>query len=151
MSDSSNDKVTNGLKQEIDQIRDDIGGLVTELDHRRHDLFDVERQVRRHGGLLAIVGVGLIGVTAGAVLLTRRRHRARRSLPSLAVRAGKALVRLVNDPERQSPPPPSIGRKIVTAAGAAAASVLVRRLLQHLIADRPSSYTAVQKGRELRL
>jgi len=133
VSDPSNDKRSEELQQEIETIRDNIGGLVTELDHRRHDLLDIGRQVRQHGLALAIGGVALLGMVAGGVLLARRRSRARRRLPARALRIAQALGRLVAHPERQSPPPPSASRKILAAAGAAAASVVARRLAQRIV------------------
>jgi hypothetical protein len=135
VSEPSNDKRSDELQQEIAEIRDNIGGLVSELDHRRHDIFDVGSQVRRHGLSLALGGLALVGLAAGGVLLARRRVRARRSVPVRVARIGQALVRLVDHPERQSPPPQSIGLKILAAAGAAAASVLARRLMQGVVDD----------------
>ncbi len=138
MSEPSNDKKPEELQREIETIRDNIGGLVSEIDHRRHDLFDVGSQLRRHAMSLAIGGMALVGVTAGGVLLARHRARVRQSLPARSARVRDALVRLVNHPERQSPPPQSVGLKILAAAGAAAASVLVRRLLQRVLDERRS-------------
>lgn len=144
MSEPSNDKRPEELQREIETIRHNIGGLVSELDHRRHELFNVGAQVRRHGAALAIGGLALVGVAAGVVLLARHRARARERLPGRAVRIGNAVARMVKHPERQAPPPPSVGLKILAAAGAAAASFLVRRLLQRLIDERrlPDADTA---------
>jgi hypothetical protein len=121
--------------REIEEIRDNIGDLVSELDHRRHDVFKVRSLVSEHGLSLALGGLALGGLAAGGVLMARRRCRVRRSLPLRVVRIGQALGRLVDHPERQSRPPQSVGLKIVAAAGAAAASVLARRLMQRLFDD----------------
>jgi hypothetical protein len=136
VSEPSNDKRPEELQREIETIRDNIGGLVSELDHRRHEMFDVGGQLRRHGAALAIGGLVLAGAIAGGLLLARRRARARQSVPGRAVRIGNALARIVKHPERQAPPPPSVGLKILAAAGTAAASFLVKRLLQRLIDER---------------
>jgi hypothetical protein len=133
VSEPSNDKRPEDLQKDIEKIRDNIGGLVTELDHRRHELFDIGSQLKRHAVPLAIGGAMLVGLTAGGLLLARHRARVRQSAPGRAVRIGNALARMVKHPERQSPPPPSVGLKILAAAGAAAASFLVRRLLQRLV------------------
>jgi hypothetical protein len=138
VSEPSNDKRSEDLQQEIEEIRDNIGGLVTELDHRRHAFFNVGAQVRRHGLSLAIAGVALVGLAAGGFWFARRRTRAQRTLPARLGRIGQALGRMVKHPERQAPPPPSAGRKILTAAGAAAASILVKRLMQRLVDERLS-------------
>ena len=149
MSDPSNDKRPEDLQREIETIRDNIGGLVSEIDHRRHDLFNVKSQLTRHAMWLAIGGVALVAAAAGGVLLARHRARGRQSLPARTARIGDALVRLVNHPERQSPPPQSVGLKILAAAGAAAASILVRRLLQGVLDDpvRPPGSDRLPKSR----
>ena len=135
MSEPSDDKRPEELQREIETIRENIGGLVSEIDHRRHDLFNVGSKLRKHGMSLAIGGVALISVAAGGLLLARHRARVRQSLPARAARIKAALVRVVDHPERQAPPPQSIGLKILAAAGTAAASILVRRLLQRLLDD----------------
>lgn len=133
MSESSNDKRSDELELEIEEIRDNIGDLVSELDHRRHDFFRLRSLVSQHGLSLALGALTLGGLAAGGVLLGRRRRRIRRSLPLRVVRIRQALGRLIDHPERQSPPPQSVGLKILAAAGAAAASVLARRLMQRLL------------------
>jgi hypothetical protein len=137
VSEPSDDARSDQLQHDIEDIRENIGGLVTELDHRRHDAFNVKRQIRRHGPWLALGGLALVGLIAGGTLLARRRARARRRLPVRAARVAQALVRLVKDPERQAPPPPSVGLKILAAAGTAAASVLAKRLATYLVERRP--------------
>ena len=137
MSDSSNDKRSDELEVEIEEIRDNVVDLVSELDHRRRALLRIPSRVREHGLSLVLGGLALGGLAAGGVLLARHRRRLRRSVPLRVVRIGQALGRLVDHPERQSPPPPSVGLKILAAAGAAAASVLGRRLMQRLLADDP--------------
>jgi hypothetical protein len=123
------------IAEEITSIRDNIGELVSELDHRRHEALNVGRQIRRHGPLLALGGLAVLGLAAGGILIARQRAKARRRLPARAMRIGQALARIVEHPEREAPPPPSIGRKILTAAGVAAASMLTKRLLQGILAS----------------
>ena len=61
------------IAEEITSIRDNIGELVSELDHRRHEALNVGRQIRRHGPLLALGGLAVLGLAAGGILIARRR------------------------------------------------------------------------------
>jgi hypothetical protein len=136
VSEPSKEDRSEQLQHDIEDIRDNLGGLVTELDHRRHDAFNVRLQLSRHALPLALGGLALVGMVAGGVLLARRRARARDRLPARAARIGQALRRLVNHPERQAPPPPSIGLKILAAVGTTAATILTKRLAQRLLDQR---------------
>jgi hypothetical protein len=135
MSDAADDSHADRLQHDIEIIREDLGGLVTELDHRRHEALDVGLQVRRHAFPLAIGALALLGAAAGGFVWAAYRSRARRRLPARAARLGAAVKRMIDHPERQAPAPPSIGLKVLAAAGAAAASVVGRRLAQRMIAD----------------
>ena len=72
------------LEGEISALREDLGGLVAELDRRRHELMDVKLQLRRHARGAAVTGLGLAGGIALLVMLRVRRARARRRPPSVA-------------------------------------------------------------------
>ena len=138
MSDPSDEARAERLQHEIESVRENLGGLVSELDHRRHEAFDVGLQLRQHAVPLIIAGTALLGVTAGGVTLAIRRSRARNSFPARALRLGQAFKRMAEHPERQAAPPPNLGLKILAAAGAAAASMLARRLMQRLLASPPA-------------
>jgi hypothetical protein len=139
VSDTSDERRAEQLQHEIEDIRDNLGGLVSELDHRRHEALNLGIQLRRHALPLAIAGIAVIGLASGAIALAMRRSRARGRLPARAARLGQALQRMVRHPERQAPPPPSLGLKLLAAAGAAAASVVGRRVAQRLLAERSGS------------
>ncbi len=55
------------LEGEITLLREEIGGMVVEIDRRRHELTDVRLQVRRHAVGVTVTAVALIAVVAGAV------------------------------------------------------------------------------------
>jgi hypothetical protein len=135
----SDDGHAEKLQREIEAVRENLGGLVSELDHRRHDALNVGLQVRRHAVPLAVAGLAVLGLAAGGTALMIRRERARRSLSSRAASLGQAMKRIVDHPERQAPPPPTIGSKVLAAVATAAASILARRLIQHLMSTDRSS------------
>lgn len=127
------------LKQEIDGIRRNLGGLVGELGRRRHEALDLRVQVSRHplpfilGG---IVVTGLIGV-AVAVFVHQRREQRRlatrlRRWPPRLHQLRLALSRAVNHPDRVANPP-GVGRKMLAAGGSAAAATLGTHLAARLI------------------
>jgi hypothetical protein len=114
------------LELEVEALREDLGDLVGELGHRRHDALDLRRQVRRHPVFVtavAVIGLGLLG---GGIALAVRRHRRRRSLAGRAARLARALLGVAQHPERLGRE--AVGRKIAVAGGTAAASALARRL-----------------------
>jgi hypothetical protein len=64
---SSPDEAVRLLGAEIAELREELGGLVTELDRRRHDLLDVKLQFRRHVFGATVTAVTLIGAIAGVI------------------------------------------------------------------------------------
>ena len=73
----SPDEAVRLLGAEIAELREELGGLVTELDRRRHDLLDVKLQFRRHVVGATVTAVSLIGAIAGLVWLGVSRSRKR--------------------------------------------------------------------------
>lgn len=68
------------LEEDIEKIRDNLGALVGELDHRRHEALNPRLQLRRHGRALAIGALAVLGVMAGGVALRQARQRRLRRL-----------------------------------------------------------------------
>jgi dihydropteroate synthase len=62
------------LEQTVDALRDNLDSLVSELDHRRHQLM---RRLRRYGTPIAIavaaIGVGVVGRRVWRRMRMRRR------------------------------------------------------------------------------
>lgn len=125
------------LTKDINQIRDNLGDLVGELDHRRHELFDWRLQLRRHGLALAIGTVVVAGLVAGGVAV----HRARQpSYPRLSRRWNDlrdSVALAVGRRRREPQAKPALAKQIVGAAAAALASVLARRLAERFLKPRP--------------
>jgi hypothetical protein len=124
------------LVEDIEAIRDNLGGLIGELDHRRHVLRNLRSRVR-HQPVPVIIGAAVVvGFVAGAIVLAVRRRRGRNTLRARAMRFRQAINRMVDRPERVAASPPHVGKKILAAGGSAIAGVVGRRLAEHLVRGR---------------
>ena len=121
------------LEHDVDRIRAHIGELIRELDHRRHDAFDLRFQLRHNARRVVLIGAALLGMVAGGIALAVARRRRRRSIRSRVVRLRTALRRIAAHPERVGEPQPKVGRKVLAAGGAAIASALGKRLAKRLV------------------
>jgi hypothetical protein len=75
------------LEREVESIREGMTPILSELDHRRHDLTDWRLQLRRRGpALLKAFGV-LAGLLAVVQIVKRqgRTRRARRATASSSI------------------------------------------------------------------
>jgi hypothetical protein len=115
------------LQEDVEEIRDDLTGLVNELDRRRHDFFDVKGQMSRHALALALAGLGVVGLIAGGWALAARRRRRREALSSRVGRLRQALARMIEKPDRVASSPSAL-QKIGVAGATAVISVLAKRL-----------------------
>ena len=111
------------LEEKVEALRDNLGGLVSELDRRRHRLTAAGKRALPYAA--GVAGAAALAVTGA--LIWRRRNR-----PSGPRRLLEALRRISAHPDRVGTNQPSVGKKILAAAGAAAASMLVRRLMDRL-------------------
>ena len=125
------DDKAEALQDDIEKIRGKLGGMVSELDHRRHDLFDVRKQLRRHAVPLALAGLALVGLAIGGAALAARRRRRREGLGARLGRLRRALARMIDKPERVASAP-SPERKIATAGAGAIVSVVAKRLVERV-------------------
>jgi len=116
------------LEGEIAVLRDELSGLVAELDRRRHELTDVKRQVKRHAVGATLTGLGLLASAAGFVWLGAWRARRRRTAAASIGRLREAVSRMVERPKRVAAAP-GVPAKILTAAATAAVASAIRKLL----------------------
>ena len=119
-----------GLELNVEMVRQRLDATIRELDRRRHDAFDIRRQLRRHalpviGGIVALAAA----VAAMTVLALRRRSARQRFVPKLHRLRG-ALGRMVDKPDRVARENPNVVRKIATAAGTTAATMLAKKLMR---------------------
>jgi hypothetical protein len=122
---------------EIQSLRGELGGLVAELDRRRHEAFDLRLQLRRHPVAAAIAAAGaalVLGGLLAAAVRGRRQHRR----PSVRAReTRRALARLLDHPERIAAEP-SITSKVAGAVLSLAATMIAKRVLERqLPPERP--------------
>jgi hypothetical protein len=117
---------------EIDSLRGEIGTLVSELDRRRHEMFDVGLQVKRHP-VVVIVAASAVALAVGGLVALAIRSRRQHRRPSSRVReARRAIGRLLEHPDRVAAEP-SVATKVLVAAGTAAGSAMARRLVDRLM------------------
>jgi hypothetical protein len=125
---------------DIETLRGELGTLVSELDRRRHEAFDLSLQLRRHPVAVA-VAVGAVALAAGGLLAVLVRSRRQHRRPGYrAQEARRALARLLEHPDRVAAEP-SVGQKILAAAGTAAGAAVARRLVQRYVRATPSPPT----------
>ena len=109
MSTTADDEV-DSLEREVDRIRNNIGALVRELNHRRHQAFDLKLQLREHAGRLLLAGVAVASLIAGTIVLAAVRLRRRRSVKTRMTRLREALRRIAAHPERVAERQPNVPR-----------------------------------------
>lgn len=128
------------LEGEIGEIQTRLGGLVDELDRRRRQLAP-GALVRSHPLTVALGGLAVAGVVAGAFALYGARGRRRRSLRGRVEQLRLGLGRVLEPPDRVTRPVErgSAWRRLVFAAASAAATVAARHLAMRLLVTRRST------------
>jgi hypothetical protein len=129
------------LAAEATAARERLGVLVAELRRRRDELMDWRTQLRRHRRALTIVLGGVVAITAAglAVQIARNRRHAGLAarvaeLSDKAERLGRAIGRVVEDPDRLAPVAPPKKRWAAIPAALSVAVPVVRMLLPHIAA-----------------
>ena len=126
------------LEREVENIRDNMSDIVGELDRRRHELFDWRSQLRKHGLLLAAVGVGWV-LAFSVTLAIRSAKRRRENRPLAKARRLRAAVsRMIAHPELVAQPQPSVTKKALAAAASATMTVVARTLTEQLASSLQS-------------
>jgi len=136
------------LDSEIVALREELSGLVAELDRRRHEAFDVKLQARRHGLELALTGVALIAAASGFVWLKRRRARPLAGWRGRLERLRDALMPSRRSDERRRAP--RAVTTILVAAANAGVAALIKKGLDRALRDRLRRRAAVQSAPRLR-
>ena len=130
---ASADPSPEDLERDIDGIRENLGGLITELDHRRHRMNPV-RIVKDNRTAIAVGGAVVVGLVLGGIAW--RNSRTRKA--ELALQAGSKFTEAARarlrqlvfgrESEKVREAQPNVGVKILAAAGSAVAVVAARRL-----------------------
>jgi hypothetical protein len=132
------------LEREVEDIRDNITGIVGELDRRRHDLLDWRLQLRKHGPVLVAVTAGWVLAFGMTMAVGAARRRKRNRPLEKARRLRQALSRMVAHPELVAQPQPGIGRKVLAAAVSATVGALAKTLIQELASSLESGETSIR-------
>ncbi len=121
------------IEGEITTLRGDIGEIVSELDRRRREAFDLRLQLRRHPVAVSLAGLAVAVVVGGAVALLVQDARRRRKRSYKARQLRIALRRMTRYPERVARGQPPPAERILVAMGTAAATLLVKRALERAV------------------
>jgi hypothetical protein len=121
------------LEQEVDRIRGNIGALVRELNHRRHDALDLKLQFRQHTARMVLVGVTFVAFVAGGIAYAMARLRRRRTIRAKVNRLRTALRRISAHPERVAERTPNVSRKMLAAGGGAIAAAVGKRIAKRFV------------------
>jgi hypothetical protein len=146
MKDGSSAGNVQRVSGEIDALRGDIGNLVAELDRRRHELFDLRLQAKRHPLLVVAVTAGAALVLGGLVALSVRTRREKRRPVNRAREVRSAVARLLDHPDRVGAEM-TLTDKILGAAGVAAGTALAKRLVDRMVAPAPPPRRVVVRER----
>ena len=123
------------LVQEVRQIRDNLPGIVRELDHRRHELFDWRLQLRRHLGTIALIAGITAALVGGSIALSIRRRRIDRKAMTKLRKIRRAAARFVDDPDNVAPKEPRVSRKVIAAALTAMAATAGKKVGERFFRD----------------
>ena len=137
MNGGSSADQADALQRDVERIRNELATTVGELTRRRHELFDVRGQLRRHPLPIALVAAALLALVAGGIALGVTRRRRKQELGARLERLREALGRMVARPNRVATDP-GVGRKIVAAAGGAAASLTAKKLVGKFFREQAS-------------
>jgi hypothetical protein len=120
------------LQEEVREIRENMTGIVGELDRRGHAVLDWRLQLKSHAVPLVIAAAGLLLVVAGSMALSATRNRRRQRPLEKARRLRQALSRIIAHPELVARPSPNVAYKVMGAAASAVAGSLAKTLAEQL-------------------
>ena len=120
------------LEREVVSLRAGLDRLLGELDRRRHALFDVRGQLRRHPLPVILGGLAVATAIGGTIALLVVRRRRRNAWFRRVSRLKRSVAATIRHPERNHDEP-SARHKIGVAGGTAAASVLAKAVAQRLV------------------
>jgi hypothetical protein len=114
------------IEKEIEVIRNNLDGLVDELDQRRHRLSPAY-VAKHHPAVLVLGGLVVVGAVWAGLAIHSYRERKRSSWMGRVHRLRSALGNLLENSDPIAAKP-GTGKKILTAAATAAVAVAARRL-----------------------
>ena len=120
------------LGAEISNTRDELSGLVAELDRRRHRLFDFKAQIKDHIVGISITGAALAAISATVIGLAVKRAHRRARFVSRTRQIPTAVSRMLANPELVATGPTTT-RKLLTAVAAAALGSATRTVVANVV------------------
>jgi hypothetical protein len=136
------------LESEISEGREELGGLVAELDRRRHQFFDLRAQLKRHVVEISLAGATLTAISVAAIWLAVQRAHRRASFVSRASRLGTAVSRTIDNSELVATGP-TIPGQLFTAIAAAALGSATRTFVAHAMQSMLDAPRTSRQGRPL--
>ena len=148
MSTSKDEQIPDGAPSDAEQvarqeyemevIRENLDGLIRELDMRRH-AWAPSRLLRKVPRPLLLAGLGAVGLGAGFGIWQWQAHNSRRrnSWVNRAKRLGLAARRAIDAPDDVAKTSPNVPKKLATTVAVAVVGILTRRFLgAYLARDR---------------
>jgi hypothetical protein len=133
-SSTSDEENLRALTADISNSRDELGVLVEELDRRRHRLFDLKAQIKRHAVEISLTAAALAVISAAVIWLAIERARRRASLVSPASHLRTAERRIVATPQLAATGP-TMTRKLFAAVATAALGSATRTVVANVVQD----------------
>ena len=131
-------KARDELTAEANRVRSNLLRKVEQLDHRRHDAFDIRLQLERHFLQVAILGGAIVVATAAAVALIAHRL----TTASERRRRGRWLLarRVWQHPETAMSGPrgsilAELGRSVLLGLASTALTLPAQRTLKRIAAE----------------
>jgi hypothetical protein len=88
------------IEREIGDLRQDLDGIVNELDRRRHEAFDVRLQLRRHRTAVVTAGAVAALIAVGGFIAWRNARLRQDRLTVRLQNLGRAIAIMSRHPER---------------------------------------------------
>jgi hypothetical protein len=117
----------------VRELWDNLGEMTSKLDRRVQETL---KPILRSNHPLTVIGLGVVGlggltfILAGsAVRLVLRKKRKEASFLEKGRRLGRAVVRVVENPDRVAQPTQRLGRDVLGVACTVAAATLAKKLI----------------------
>lgn len=127
-------------EREIEGIRDNLGGLLSELGRRRHRLAP-RLLIRNHPLAAALIGLSAVAAVGGGLLLHARHVRRQHTLSARFSRLTAGWRRATGPAIPAAKTQPPLGRRIVIAVSTAIAGTAARHLLKRYVARELGPFT----------
>jgi hypothetical protein len=88
------------LESDIERLRGELDGMVSELDRRRHEALDLRLQLRRHSGVVAALGVVAVLVSVVGVMAWSASRRRQDRLVDRVQNLARAIAIMSRNPDR---------------------------------------------------